>query len=113
MEGKAAIVESLLERTEAFAKTSVDLFKLRALDKTADVASTIVSRLVVVIVVAILTLLLNVGIALWIGDALGKSYYGFFIVAAFYALLWLILALFKDAILETPVRNSIIRKAFK
>jgi hypothetical protein len=113
MEGKVAIVESLLDRTEAFAKTSVDLFKLKALDKTADVASLVVSRVVVAIVIAILSVLLNIGIALWIGDALGKSYYGFFIVAAFYVLVWIILALFKDALLENPVRNAIIRKAFK
>ncbi|MEO6190585.1 MAG: hypothetical protein ABIO44_09795 [Saprospiraceae bacterium] len=113
MEDKATLIESLFEKAEGYAKTNFDLFKLKAIDKSADVVSTIVAKIAIIIVVLIIVFLLNIGLALWIGELLGKNYYGFFIVAAFYVLVALILNYNRGIILKEPVNNSIILQMIK
>ena len=83
MENKTALLEPLFERAEEFGKTSFELIKYRTFEKTADVTSTFVSRGIFIIALSIFIALLNIGAALWLGDLLGKSYYGFFCVAGF------------------------------
>jgi len=109
MEEKATLIESLFEKAEAYAKTNLDLFKLSAIDKSADVVSTIVSKLAVVIAVLLIILLSSIGLSIWIGELLGNSYYGFFIVAGFYVLVALILH-YIPGIVKSPVNDSIILK---
>ncbi len=113
MEEKATPIESLFEKAETYAKTNLDLFKLIAIDKSADVISSIVAKLAVIVVVLLIAVLINIGLALWIGDVLGKSYYGFFIVAAFYVLVALILHYKSGVLLKVPVNNSIILQMIK
>ena len=112
MEEKSTLIESLFEKSEAYAKTNLDLFKLKAIDNTADVVSTILSKLIFYIAVLLIILSLNTGIALWIGELLGKLYYGFFIVAIFYVLVALLLH-FMSGLIKSPVNNSIILKMLK
>ena len=53
MEDKATLIESLFEKAEEYAKTNFDLFKLKAIDKSADVVSSIVAKLAIIIVVLV------------------------------------------------------------
>jgi len=53
-------------------------------------------------------MILNIGIALWIGEMLGKSYYGFLILSGFYAILAIIVQIFSNRWIKKPIRNSII-----
>ncbi|NEW84722.1 MAG: hypothetical protein GZ094_20465 [Mariniphaga sp.] len=109
MEDKATLIETLFEKAESYAKTNLILFKLKAIDQSADVLSTIVSKIAVIIVVLLIILLSSIGLSLWIGELIGKVYYGFFIVAGFYILVALILH-FKHGIIKSPVNDSIILK---
>ncbi len=109
MKERATIIESLFEKSEAYIKTNIDLFKLKATNVTADVVSTILSKLVVFIVVFLIILTVNIGLALWVGELVGKLYLGFFIVAGFYVLVALLLY-FVPGIIKTPVNNAIILK---
>jgi|ERR1035437_3901765 phosphoglycerol transferase MdoB-like AlkP superfamily enzyme len=111
MENPLSLIETLFEKTEHYAKTSAELIKLKAIDKSADVISTLTARLTVVVFIALFFLVLNIGIALWIGEMLGKSYYGFFIVAGFYALVGIVLYAFRDKWIKAPLKNSIITQA--
>jgi hypothetical protein len=86
MEDKTSAIESLIERATEFGKTSFDLAKLKVLDKTSDVVSSITSHYVVIIFISSFILFINFGLALWLGEILGKIYYGFFVVAAFYGI---------------------------
>ncbi len=112
MEEKATMIESLFEKAESYAKTNLDLFKLHAIDKSADVVSTIVSKLAVIIVVLLIILLLSIGLSLWIGELVGKTNYGFFIVAGFYVIIALILG-YKRRLIKSPVNDSIILQMIK
>lgn len=113
MEDKASTLETLIERAENYSKTSVELFKLKTIDKTSEVVSGLASGLIVIIIGALFFMILNIGIAFWIGEMLGKSYYGFFVLSGFYALLTLITKIFSNRWIRKPIRNSIISQLEK
>lgn len=109
MESKLNFFEPLLASAEEYSKTSFDLLKLRSVDKAADISSTLISRLLLLVVILLFTLTLNTAIALWLGDLLGKIYYGFLIVASFYGLIGLILWL-SHSFIKTRIGNSVINQ---
>lgn len=109
MEDKSMLLKDLIRIAESFAKTNLDLFKLNAISKSADTGSSIILKLFVFTAVIITIILLNIGIALWIGELVGKLYYGFFIVAAFYVLVSLILH-FIPSLIKPSVNNYLILK---
>lgn len=113
MDEQSNVIESLIEKGEQYGKTTLELLKLKTLDKSADVASTIISWAIVVVFAVLFFLILNIGIALWIGELLGKSYYGFFAVAGFYGLLGLIFTLFRKKLVKDPVNNSIVSQVLE
>lgn len=107
METPIILIEPLLKRVEEYGKTSFELLKLKSLDKTAEVSSVVISRLFLGIVLLIFVITLNIAAALWIGEMMGKNYYGFLIVASFYGLIATVLMLFHTGI-KTRINNSII-----
>jgi hypothetical protein len=111
MEPQTNLIEPLLEKAEAYGKTSFELLKLKTLAKTADVSSSIFSRSLFILVISFFAFTLNTAVALWIGDLLGKIYYGFFIVAGFYALVSVIL-LMVHPFVKTRINNTIIKQLF-
>ena len=103
------LITPLLEKAEAYGKTSIELLKLKAVDTTADLGSTVVSRSVLFIPLFLFTLTVSVAAALWLGEVLEKNYYGFLVVAAFYALLTLVLFFTRKGI-KAKVNDSMINK---
>jgi hypothetical protein len=110
MEKEPNILGSLFEKATDYIETNAELLKLKAVDKTADVVASIVSALVMLVFSLIVIVLLNIGVALWIGDLLGKAYYGFFIVAGFYIIVGLIFHFSRRKLLKEPLTDLIIKK---
>lgn len=108
MEKKINYIDPLVEKAEKYGKTSYELLKLRTVEKTADIVSTSVSRGAVILFLTMFTLIVNIGIALWLGDILGKSYYGFFCVAGFYGLIGGVLYFFMHNWIKKRVSNSLV-----
>lgn len=113
MEENSKLLESLLEKASEYGKTSFELVKLKTLDKTTDVVSSLVPQSVVFILIITFMLFLNLGLALWLGDILGKAFYGFFIVAAFYILLGIILHFFMHKWVKKLVGNYFVKHMLK
>lgn len=103
-------LEVLVEKAGDYSKTSLELCKLTAIDKFADLLSSLAVRLIVYSVVVLAVLIVNIGIALWLGELLGKTYFGFFIIAACYAILALVLHTFRLLWIKYPINNAIIAK---
>lgn len=113
MDEQSGLIESLIEKGEQYGKTTLELLKLKTLDKSADVVSSLASWLIVIIFAVLFFLILNIGLALWLGELMGKSYYGFFVVSGFYALLALIFGIFRKQILKSPMNDSIIEQVLE
>ena len=113
MEDNTSTIEMLFERAEDYTKTTIDLVKLNAVDKTADVLSSLISRLTVSIIFVLFAFLVNIGLSFWVGELVGKIYYGFFIVSSIYLVLAIVLYNVKDKVLKMPISNFIIAKMLK
>jgi len=110
MEDKSNSLESLLERGEEYGKTSLELLKLKVLDKSTEVFSTVVSRLTAIIIFFIFFLLGTIAISLWLGEILGKPWYGFLAVSAFYGIAAVVVYFFVHKWLKKLVGDYIIKK---
>ena len=113
MTGNTTPIATLFERAEDYSKTTLKLLKLNAIDKSADVVSSLVSRLAVIMTVVFSVLIISIGVALWLGKLLGDAFYGFFLMGGFYVILALLLQLFRDQWIKYPVSNSIIKQMLK
>ena len=113
MENNTSTIEMLFVKAEDYTRTTAELLKLKAVDKTADVASSPLSRGAVSIVFVMFAFLANVGLSLWIGELLGKDYYGFLTVSSFYLIASVLLYVFRDPLIKLPVSNFIIERMLK
>ena len=102
--------ESLLHKAGEYAETKATLLKLKVADKTSDTVSDAATLVVVLLFAMFFLLTLSIGIALLIGEWLGKNYYGFFIIAGLYGIAGLIFRANRKALVKTPVSNFIINK---
>lgn len=108
MENEKTILEPLLERAEAYGKTSLELAKLKAIEKTTNVASTLSSRAIAIYFLSFSLLMVSIGVSLWLGDLFGKTYYGFLCVAGFYAIIGGILYFFLHDWIKKRLGDSLI-----
>jgi Putative Actinobacterial Holin-X, holin superfamily III len=106
-------LESLFEKGEELGKTSFELIKLQALDKSTVIASAIVFNIVVILILSLFFLMATIGAAIWIGRILGQLWYGFFAVAGFYAIVGIVVYLFMYDWIKKIVSNSIIKHVLK
>jgi uncharacterized membrane protein len=113
MTDHATPIATLIERAEDYSKTTFELFKMQAIDKSADVFSSLVSRFAVLMAFVLSILTINIGIALWLGILLGSAYYGFFVIGVLYAFIAILLLFFGQQWIKTPVSNSIILQMLK
>jgi ABC-type dipeptide/oligopeptide/nickel transport system permease component len=103
-------IEPLLERAEQYGNTTFELLKLKSLQKTSSVISTLMSRFLLIVILSLFAFSLTTAIALWIGNVLGHNYYGFLIVSGFYALIGLVLY-FTHPFIKTNINDSIIKQS--
>jgi hypothetical protein len=113
MQDNSKLIESLLDRATEYGKTSYELVKLKALDKTSDVVSSLIPHSVVIGLIAIFMFFLNLGLAIWLGEILGEMYFGFFAVAAFYCITAIVIHFFMHKWLKKLICNYFIKQALK
>ena len=113
MEDNSKSIESLIEGITDFSKTSYELARLKAIDKSSDVASSMIPHSIVFVLFASFMLFANFGLAFWLGEILGNTYYGFFVVAGFYMITALVLHFFFHKRIKNLIWNSIIRQVLK
>ena len=112
MKDKGILVEMLLDKAKQYGKTSIELYRLKAIDKGTDVFASISSRLVIFAFIAFFLLLLTLGLSFYLGEVLGKVYYGFFAVAGIYLAVAILLMIFRQP-LEDIFNDYIINQIFK
>lgn len=111
MEEKINEIEDLFHQAVDYSKTSFEIIKLKAVDKAADVASTAIVRVIYLVITAIGFIVLSMGISYWLGDILGKIYFGFLIVSGFWFIAGIFIYLIFNKRIKKLLRNSIIGKA--
>jgi len=113
MEQPISQIETLVDRIEAYGKTTYELSKLKVLETTIQVATSFLSRISVIVMISLFVLILNIGLAIWLGELLGKMYYGFFIVAGFYLFAGILLNMFLHKWIKKPISSFFIKQALQ
>jgi hypothetical protein len=113
MEDNENIIEILLERATEYGKSGYELAKLKALDKSSDVLSTLTANSVVLIILSSFMLFLNLGLAFWLGEILGRIYFGFFVIASFYGISGILIYFFWRDWIKKVVSSKFISQVLK
>ncbi len=106
-------IDSLLSDAGDYLETRKTLFKLKTVESLSDVSGELVSGLALIGMATVIVLIFSMGFALWIGYLLGNSFYGFFIIGGFYAIIGLIFYARRSVWLKEPFSNLLIRKILK
>ena len=83
----------LIERSEQYTKTAIELLKLKAIDKASTILARSVTSLIIIIPFCFFLMNVSLSLSLWLGSITGKNYYGFMIVAIAHALIGIVLIL--------------------
>lgn len=113
MEENKELFESVLERATEYGKTGLELVKLKTLDKTSNVTSKLVAHYIVICIIASFMLFLSLGLVFWLSEILGKIYYGFYVLAAFYGLIGIVIHFFMHKKLKRSIKDYIIKEVLK
>lgn len=113
MEDNNRIIDSLLESATDYFKTSYDLAKLKAIDKVTGAVSSFLTNYLLLVIAVASVLFGSLGLAFWLGEMLGKVYYGFFAVAAFYGLSGVFINFFLHERIKKCISNRFIKQVLK
>lgn len=111
MEDSQNHLEALLQTATEYGKTNYQLAKLKLIDKTSNVVSSIVPLIIVFAILSSCMLFCSLGVAFWLGDMLEKVYYGFFVVAGFYCFIGFVIHFILHKKLKKVICNYIIKLA--
>jgi hypothetical protein len=107
MDIKSEIIEPLVEKIENYTKTTLELHQLKFIQKSSGVAVFVFSKTINTLLILLFLTPINIALALFLGDILGKNYFGFLCIAGFYFFVWLIFQVSKKAI-KKSLMNHII-----
>lgn len=110
MESAVKNIEMLYEKAKEYTNTTLELYKLTAVDKAAEVISSLSFRLAFLLIAAFFTLFFNIGLSLYLGELLDSNAAGFFIVSLFYLVFGLLLYIFRQKWIKSPISNLIIKE---
>jgi len=113
MEEQQVDIDNLLSDAGDYIETRTTLWKLKAIESLSDVSGELVSGMGMIVISSFVIIIFSIGIALLVGDWVGKSYYGFFIVGGLYTMIGLILYARRGRWLKEPFSNMLIRKILK
>jgi len=107
MENTGNMIESLIESVTEYGKTSYELIKLKSIEKTSDVVSTLIPNSVAFIFIVTFVLFISLGLAFFIGEILSNYGLGFFLVAAFYGIVGIVIHFLMNKWIKKRIRNYI------
>ncbi|HEY2649628.1 MAG TPA: hypothetical protein VGI38_10555 [Puia sp.] len=106
-------IKTLIDKSKDYLDTKFELTKLKTIDKSADILSTVVVTISILFVSFLLILFVSLGVALLLGKLLGAYHYGFFIMAGVYAIILLVIYVMREKWIKTPIANELINKMLK
>lgn len=110
MENSLTAIERLIQKLEIYIKSTIELLKYQAVQKTVTFFSYIAVRFVILLAVIFSLLFFNIGLAFWIGKMLGEIYLGFAAVALAYLCIAVFIFIFRERLISIPVSNFLIKK---
>lgn len=109
MDNDATQIEVLFGIIEDYSRTTLKLYRLKAIETSATIVSSVISKCIVFLIIASFSLFFTIGVALYVGALLGEIFYGFLLVAFFYLLIGLIVYIKREKWIIIPLSNFTIK----
>ncbi|HTQ29038.1 MAG TPA: phage holin family protein [Puia sp.] len=106
------IIEESVDHIKHYLNTRIAQVKLTTAEKTSEVLSVLMARLMVTAIFSFSLLFASFAAAYALGELLAKTWLGFVIVAAFYLLAGLLIWAFREPLLRIPIMNRLIQRLF-
>ncbi|HET7001301.1 MAG TPA: hypothetical protein VFI33_08335 [Puia sp.] len=106
-------IETLIRKSRDYLDTKIELTKLKAINTSSDVLSTLIYLIVKILVIFLFIGFTSVALAMLIGKMMGDYYYGFLILGGFYLIVLLIIYIQRKNWIKAPVANSLINKMLR
>ncbi|MBE7170932.1 MAG: hypothetical protein INR73_10100 [Williamsia sp.] len=103
-------IKALFAEGTDYLKNKRDLLKLKAVDKSSDVISSVIEGVALFFISIFFIILFSIALALLVGSLIGSNWGGFFIIAGLYALIGLILHVSRNKLIKAPVVRALIKK---
>ena len=100
------------EQAKEYVNLRVELAKTEAAEKIAKASGSVGAAVVILLTVFFFLLFASVMAGFYFSGLLHSYFYGFGIVAAFYLVLLLVLAVAKKGLIEKPVADRVVRLLF-
>jgi hypothetical protein len=113
MQNTTNILDPLLEKVEEYGKSSLELLKLKMIDKLSIFLANLFANFVLILFFVLFISALNIGLSIWLGKLIGELYLGFFCLAGFYLILGLIYYVFGVRITRKRIKRSVVNVFLK
>ena len=110
MENKPTGLEELFFKLKDYGETTLDLYKLKAINKISGFSSTLIVSVFLIVLLFLILICITIGFGLLIGMWLGNTFWGFFIMAAIYLIIGLVLYSNRNKLLKQPISDKLIKE---
>ena len=100
-------ITDLTDEVRKYVQLKIDLFKLDLTEKLANLTTTLLLSIIFFIVFLFFTLFLSIAFIFWFKEYVGDAYIGALIVAGVYALIGLIVFIFRNRLFLNRVVEQI------
>jgi hypothetical protein len=104
---------ALIDKSRDYLETKIELTKLKTIDKSADILSSLIVMISMILIGFLCILFMSIALAMLLGRALGAYHYGFFIMGGFYAIVLLLIYVQRNKWIKAPVADGLINKMLK
>lgn len=104
---------TLFEEVKEYISVRSKIFSLQVAESAATFVSNLVSNGAAFLFFIIFFVFASIGLAFLVAQWVGNTAGGFFIVAAFYLLIGIVIWMIKDNYIERPLTNIFIKNLFK
>jgi hypothetical protein len=108
-----AHIEELAGNARDYINTRVEVVKLNAAAKVSSVTSNLIAGIIVAVVFVFFLFFGGMAAGFALGEWLGKTYWGFLIVAGLFLLAGIIVWIARERMIRIPIMNAIIQQLFK
>ncbi len=109
---RAARLKEIPDHVKDYIHTKTELIRINLVESASNAVSGAVMGFLLLFIGTFFLNFLSFAIAFMVAEALDSTFAGFLIVAGFYLLLGILVFTFQDKLINNPIINSIISKAY-
>lgn len=105
-------IEDIKKDVQEYIEVKLDMLKLQSAENISRVISTVAVAAIMIVLVSLILFFLSFAAGYFMASVLNSNELGFLCVAGFYAILILIVLIFRKKIIERPVIRSVVKIFF-